>query len=93
MSSGGENVDVKKLADELDHAMDGIGTDEDPTADALKQIKNKAQWEELQDTYEDEYGGELLADPRSGIKLPDFEEYVRNALPDNINVKYKEKTH
>ena len=53
MSSGGENVDVKKLADELFDAMDGIGTDEDQIADALKQIKNKAQWEKYY-TYEDE---------------------------------------
>ena len=91
MSSGGENVDVKKLADELFDAMDGIGTDEDQIADALKQIKNKAQWEKLQDTYEDEHRGELLADLRSELSFADFEEYVRNALPDNINVKYKEK--
>ena len=91
ISGDGEDVDVKKLADELFDAMDGIGTDEDQIADALKQIKNKAQWEKLQDTYEDEHNGELLADLRSELSFADFEEYVRNALPDNINVKYKEK--
>ena len=64
MSSGGEKEDVKKLADELFDAMDGFGTDEADIADALKQIKNKAQWEELQDTYEEEHLGELVADPR-----------------------------
>ena len=82
---------MKKLADELDDAMDGFGTDEDQIADALKQIKNKAQWEELQDTYEEEYGGELLADLRVELSSPDFEEYVRNALSDDVNVKYKQK--
>ena len=86
-----EKGNMKKLADELDDAMDGIGTDEDQIADALKQIKNKAQWEELQDTYEEEYGGELLADLRSELSFADFEEYVRNALPDDVNVKYKQK--
>ena len=91
MSSGGENVDVKKLADELFDAMDGIGTDEDQIADALKQIKNKAQWEKLQDTYEDEHRGELLADLRSELSFADFEEYVRNALPDDGEVFYKPK--
>ena len=86
-----EKGNMKKLADELDDAMDGFGTDEDQIADALKQIKNKAQWEELQDTYEEEYGGELLADLRSELSFADFEEYVRNALPDDVNVKYKQK--
>ena len=33
--------------------------------------------------------GELLADPRSELSFADFEEYVRNALPDNIKVFIK----
>ena len=57
------------MSDDLFDAMDGIGTDEDQIADALKQIKNKAQWEKLQDTYEDEHRGELLADPRSELSF------------------------
>ena len=37
-------VDIDKLVDELYDAMDGFGTDEDPIADALKQIKDAEQW-------------------------------------------------
>ena len=36
---------------------------------------------------QEEYGGELLADLRSELSFADFEEYVRNALPDDVNVK------
>ena len=84
-------VDIDKLVDELYDAMDGFGTDEDQIADALKQIKDAEQWGLLQYYYKKEHKEDLLTDLRSELSFADFEEYVRNALPDDVEVFYKPK--
>jgi len=84
-------VDIDKLVDELYDAMDGFGTDEDQIADALKQIKDADQWGLLQYYYKKEHKEDLLTDLRSELNFADFEEYVRNALPDDVEVFYKPK--
>ena len=84
-----DEPEYKDVADDLFDAMDGFGTDEADIEDALLNIKNKEEWEELQKAYEEEHDGDLVADLRSELSRKDFKKYVQDVLPDDVKVLYK----